>query len=291
MWLGQQRRKNYRRRTTAKRGFRWLGRLAFGIKLAVGITAVAAMTAGFILIHDILTQCDYFKAQTLAIEGMQRLTSAQVARQAQVHAGVNILAVNLSLARKRLLAHPWVADAEVIREIPNGLRIRLKEHRPLAVIDIGEKFLINQHGEIFKEWNPSDPQQLPVISGLDVSDLKLYAVPLPPPHPGEAGSTIPFNAVMQVLQLGDQPGSALPNRVIKYIRVDRQMGLSLYAFDQLKMINLGYNDYAGKYQMLKSLFAYLMHQNHISDFDRLDLNNMNRIVLNPKAPESGPKDS
>jgi len=212
---------------------------------------------------------------------MRRLTQAQVARQAQVHAGANILAVNLTLVRKRLLAHPWIAEAEVIREIPSGLRIRIKEHTPLAVIDIGEKFLINQRGEIFKEWNPSDPEHLPVISGLDVGDLRINAPSAPPDHAGGAGSTAPFNAVMQVLQLGEQQGSILPNRIIKYIRVDRQIGLTLYAFDQLKKINLGYNDYASKYHMLESLLSYLKHQDSISDFDRIDLNNINRIVLNP----------
>lgn len=209
------------------------------------------------------------------------MAPAHVLAQAQVRPDANILAVNLTLTRKRLLAHPWIAEAEIKREIPSGLRIRIKEHTPLAVIDIGEKFLINQRGEIFKEWNPSDPEHLPVISGLEVGDLKIKAPSAQPDHSGEPGGTAPFNAVMQVLQLGEQQGSILPNRIIKYICVDQQMGLTLYAFDQLKMINLGYNDYASKYHMLANLFSYLKHQDSIADFNRIDLNNVNRIVLNP----------
>jgi cell division protein FtsQ len=228
-----------------------------------------------------LTQCEYFKVKDLKIEGLQRLTPAHVAQQAQVQPDANILAVNLTLVRKRLLADPWIAEAEVKREIPSGLRIRIKEHTPLAVIDIGEKFLINQRGEIFKEWHPGDPGHLPVISGLEVGDLRINPPSALSEHPGEPGYSAPFNAVMQVLQLGEQQGSILPNRNIKYICVDRQMGLTLYAFDQLKMINLGYNDYASKYHMLENLFSYLKHQNSVTDFSRIDLNNVNRIVLNP----------
>jgi len=198
-----------------------------------------------------------------------------------IYQGINILAVNLSQVRKRLLANPWIAEAEVIREIPSGLIIRIKEQVPIAVIDIGQKFLINHRGEIFKECEPSDPTNLPTVSGLDVSDLQVYSPSNPTDHRFEPKPNTPFNAVMQVLRMGDEKGSILPNQIIKHIRVDQQIGLTLYTVDRMKAINLGYNDYAGKYQMLESLFSYLKRQRSISDFDRIDLNNLNRIVLNP----------
>ncbi len=99
--------------------------------------------------------------------------------------------------------------------------------------------------------------------------------------------TAPFKAVMQVLRLGRQQGSILPNRSIRQIRVDRQIGLTLYAFDRIKTINLGYDDYDGKYHMLANLFSYLKKQKSGSDFDRIDLNNLDRVVVNPVRIESG----
>jgi len=249
----------------------------FGFKLIAAITAVAAVTAFFILVHDFLIQCDYFRAGMLTIEGTRRLTKEQVARQARVHIGVNILAVNLSLVRKRLLAHPWIAGAEVSREIPSGLSIRIKEHSPLAVVDVGQKFLINHRGKIFKVWEASDPVNLPVVSGLNASDLTVYGQS----DPSTPENTDSFKAVMQVLRLGSRQGSILPNRYIKRIRVDRQIGLTIYAFDRIKTINLGYNNYAGKYHMLANFFSYLKRQQSISDFDRIDLNNLHRVVVNP----------
>jgi cell division protein FtsQ len=194
---------------------------------------------------------------------------------------VNILAVNLSLVRKRLIAHPWIAEAGVSREIPSGLNIRIKEHAPLAVVDVGQKFIINHSGKIFKAWDSSDPANLPVVSGLNVLDL--------PPVYGQTDSTegdtvrertAPFEAVMKVLRLGRQQGSILPNRSIRQIRVDRHIGLTLFAFDRIKTINLGYDDYDGKYHMLASLFSYLKNQQSGSDYDRIDLNNLDRVVVN-----------
>ena len=279
-------RRNQRNGKKTKRSSKFLSRVQMGFKLIMAVAAVAAVSAFFILVHDILTQCDYFKISRMTIEGAQRLTEKEILQHAQVDKGMNILAVNLSLVRKRLIAHPWIAEAGVSREIPSGLRIWIEEHTPLAVLDVGQKFLINHSGKIFKAWDSSDPADLPVVRGLNVLDL--------PPVYGQINSsegdiarslTAPFKAVMKVLWLGRQQGSVLPNRLISQIRVDRQIGLTLHAFDRIKTINLGYDDYDGKYHMLAKLFSYLKHQPSVSDFDHIDLNNLNRVVVNPLRRE------
>jgi cell division protein FtsQ len=258
-----------------------MARLITGFKFTAAIAAVMTVTALFILVHDLLTQCDYFGARQLTIEGMRRLTREQVAGQAGVQDGVNILSTNLSLVRKRLRAHPWIAEAEVRREIPSGLTIRIKEHFALAMVDLGRKYLMNTHGEIFKAWEASDPDPLPVIKGLKLSDLTVYGQSESSNFNSDREPTAPFKAVMQVLQLGGKKGSILPNRLVRQIQVDRQIGLTIYAFDPGKTINLGYSDYAGKYRMLANLFSYLKRHRSLSDFDRIDLNNLKRVVVNP----------
>jgi cell division protein FtsQ len=280
-------RKNYRIGQKARRRFKLLGRILLVFKVTATVAALAGMTGFFILVHDLLIQSDYFATDQVIIEGARRLTPAQVARQAQVHQGDNILAVNLTLVRKRLLAHPWIAEAEVSREIPSRLVIRIQEQQALAVVDFGQKFLINYQGQIFKEWEPMDPENLPVISGLNVSDLGVCGQLQESKDGSAAAISAPFKAVMQVLQLGRDQNSILPNRLVRRINVDRQIGLTIYAFDSLKVINLGYSDYSGKYHMLANLFSYLNHQRSISDFDRIDLNNLQRIVVNPIKVDSG----
>jgi cell division protein FtsQ len=257
----------------------------------MAIAAVGVVTGSFILVHDLLTQCDYFGARQLTIEGMRRLTREQVAQQAGVHSVINILSTNLTLVRKRLRAHPWIADAEVSRQIPSGLTIIVKEQTALAIVDLGQKYLINTHGEIFKEWDSSDPKNLPVVSGLDLSDLTVYGRTEPSQPGSDKERSAPYRAVMRVLQLGEKNGSILPNRLVKQIRVDRQIGLTVHAFERGTPINLGYSDYAGKYRMLSNLFSYLKQYRSISDFDRIDLNNLQRVVVNPIRIESQTKGS
>lgn len=264
-------RQNYYKNSLAKRRAKVIQRIIACFKIMAAVSLVTAMSIIFIFGYDLLTQCDYFRANSIIVNGMNRLSQNQIIKHACIDAGVNIFSVNLSATRKRLLAHPWIADAEVRRELPDRINIRIKEHKPLAIIDLGRKFLINDQGEIFKELAALDPGNLPIIIGLEFSDLDVSG----------KSRNIPFNAVMDVLQLGQKTGSIIPNRLLKIIRVDRETGITLYAFSGIKAIKLGYNNYPDKYERLKNVLFYMEKGHMFSGFDTIDLNNLDRIVVSP----------
>ena len=283
--------KNYRKQTKRRHHLALLRRLATAFYAIAGIAALMATSCLFVFVYDALTQCDYFRAHSLRVDGIHRLTQKEIVEQAGINKDVNVLAVNLSMVRKRLMAHPWIAEAEVRREIPSGLLIRIKEQQPLAVVDLGNKYIINEQGRIFKEWTASDPATLPLISGLEPADVIIYSktgrdnpqrLATQNKHPQSAAAgELPFEAVMQVLTLGKEARSILPNQKIKHIRVDRQIGITVEAFNQMKTIVLGYHNYPLKYTMLKNIMAYRNRGKGFPDFNRIDLNNINRIVVNP----------
>ena len=269
-------RRNYYKNSAAKKNSRIINRVVLSVKTAAVIAALLLVSFVFIFSYDFLTQCDYFKAEKLVVCGTDRLSEKQVLEQAQITKGTNIISVNLSMTRKRLLAHSWITEADVSRDLPTGISIRIKEHQPLAVLDLGRKFLINTSGEIFKEMGASDPDQLPIISGLEFSDINTRDKP----------RSIPFNAVMNVLELGQKCKSVLPYKLIKKVQVDREMGLTIYAFDRIKQIKIGYHDYANKYDRLKNILAHLKKRRGFSHLESIDLNNLNRIVVHPATMES-----
>ena len=287
--MGQRRkpRKNYRKGTRRKSRFAFLRRLAAGFYVTAGIAALLITSVFFIFVYDLITQCDYFRADSLKIEGVRRLSKREVIEAARVKKGMNVLAVNLGMARKRLLAQPWIANAEIRREIPTGLYIKVQEHTPLAIIDLGRKFLLNENGRVFKEWTSADPADLPLISGLAAGDIRIHGktAGLPSEKGGNPSQwrqpqNDPFEAVMQVLLLGKKNRSIITNRNIRQIQVDREMGITLVAFKQMKTIVLGYRNYKLKFNMLKNILSNRRRRS-FPEFDRIDLNNVNRIVVNP----------
>ncbi len=242
-------------------------------RISSGMLLVGLMSVSLIFGYDVLTQCDYFKSRRIRIEGTHRIERTELLRQAGIQPGVNILAVNLPLVRKRLLAHPWVAEAQAQRELPDTLILRIREQQPLAVVDLGRPFLINRQGQIFKAQGKYDPRHLPTITGLGFGDFSPEGMP----------TTRPFGAVMAVLKLGSTSKSILPNAGIQGIAVDRDCGLTLLVDDGRREIRLGFGNYGLKYRRLAKILGFLERNAAVSDFLWVDIQNINRVVVSPRG--------
>jgi len=237
------------------------------------------LSTACMFVHDLMTQSSYFAAKRIEVTGTNRLSPQEMLEYVGLAPGVNLLALNLPLVRKQLLGRQWVAGATLRRVLPDALVITVKEHRALAVIDLGRKFVMNSEGEIVEEAKTFDLQRLPRITGLRYADLAV----------DDQEASPVFDAVMNVLVMGQQPGSPLPNRAIKQVAVDRDMGLQLYAFDQRLTIRLGYNQYAKKYQRLATALYYLDRNALSAEIDWIDLRNPERVVINPIQGSSAMK--
>ena len=255
-------------------------------KAAAALGVLCIISTGFVLVYDFITQCDYFKAKSMTITGNHSFSEKQILSLADLKKGVNIYSINLSLIQKRLLAHPWIEEADISRELPSGIKIRIKQHKAVAIADLGRRFLINDKGEIFKELSAEDPGVLPVINGLRYSDISIT------PKLRSVGSSKnnmalnmkersnPFDAVLDVLRLGQRAESVIPNKLIRKIMVDREIGITIYAFNKIKEIKLGYENYTDKYDLLKKVLLYIKNLNNFQDPVSIDLNNFNRVVVN-----------
>ncbi len=275
--LGRRRiRSNYYKNSAAKRRAKIIQRFLFCLKAFIVVVTLQVVSFFFIFSYDFLTQCNYFDAKDIVVTGTERLTDKQVLRQAKISRGKNILSVNLSMARKRLLAYSWVDDAEVRRELPDKINIKIIEHKPLAILDLGRKFIINTRGEVFKEMTISDPNNLPIIRGLEFSDINVQGMP----------RSHAFGSVMEVLALGQKSDSVIPYRLIKGIQVDREIGLTVFTSDRVRAVKIGYDDYPNKYARLKDVLLYLRKKRDFSHLESIDLNNLNRIVIHPNRAES-----
>jgi len=279
-------RANHYRKPAKKKNNHPSGLKRMFLKAAAGLTVLCIISTGFVLMYDLIIQCDYFKAKNLTITGNQMFSDKQIISQADLKKGTNIFSVNLSIVEKRLLAHPWIAEADISRELPSGINIRIKEHNAVAVVDLGRRFLINNKGKIFKEFTTGDPDVLPVINGLRYSDISITPE-LRSHGSGKSNMALymkersnPFDAVMDVLRLGQRAESILPNKLIRQIVVDREIGITIYAFNKIKEIKLGYKNYADKYDLLKKVLLYIKNINSFQDLVSIDLNNFNRVVVN-----------
>lgn len=107
-----------------------------------------------------------FAIGEIVIEGNHRLEEIDVRRAAGLQIGSNAFEVSTEQARDRLLQHPWVKEATVIRKLPNRVRVELLERKPVALVALDQLYLVSEEGVVFKRLGVDDPADLPVITGI-----------------------------------------------------------------------------------------------------------------------------
>lgn len=225
----------------------------------------------FILGHDIMTQGSMFTAKQITVLGNRQLPETRVLSLSGIYPGMNIFAVNLSLARKQLLSDGWIAEARVGREIPDRLVIRVREHIPLAVLDLGEKYIMSREGTVITEWRIADFPGLPLVTGLDYSDLPIEG---DPPHEL-------FISLLQVLSIARKDEGPLSLSRLMRVDVDRDLGITLYADGPVAKACVGFRQFAEKYRRIDRLLGYLGRQPSDQALKIIEIEGDDQIVAGP----------
>lgn len=310
-------RKNYYKNSRAQGRQRLIRRCLLGLKIMLLVGGMTGASLFLILAHDAVTQTSYFKARTITVEGNRRFSKEMILQEAGVKLHDNILGVNLNTLRYRLLALPWVADAEVERELPDAIHIRVKERRPIAIVDFnrparlpglpgiaGKRFYIDEQGEIFKPVESSDNVKVPVVTGLAMSDIGF----------NDQSCSRLFKAVMEVLHLSRLHQNVIRLHTLHRVHVDRETGLTLCASfascnpspmpdgapastgkadtrtqngRSTVTINVGFGDYGSKYSRLGDMVRYLKNESGFFNFQSIDLNDSDRVVVRPLPAGQG----
>ena len=238
------------------------------VKTLTGLMMTAGMGIMFIVCHDLVTQCDYFRAEAIIIEGGSVLSRDEILDAAAIDVGVNVFKINLGQVRERLLSHPWIAEAEVYRDPVKKIRLRITEHRPLAVIDLGKRFVLNGKGDIFKEASEAESLSMPVVTGGDYAQWRVQS----------ASDTRVFTSVMEILEMAQSNGGVFAKGVLREIRVDREIGLTLLLEGPVGSMRIGYGDYALKAKRAADILTYMNYAEGIPVISGLDLQSPDFIV-------------
>ncbi len=142
-------------------------KLASGLAVVVGASLAVAWSAR----HYALTS-PRFAIHTVDLVGAKRTTVEQAKAQSGVSQGDNIFALDTDAAERKLLENPWISEVKVTRRLPNTLRVELTEREAAAVVALAEHvYLVTREGVPFKEVQPGDPYDLPLITGASPENL------------------------------------------------------------------------------------------------------------------------
>jgi cell division protein FtsQ len=235
------------------------------------LVAMGGTSLLFILGHDALMQSSCFKAREILVEGNRRLSREAILEEADVRPGDNILEINLKGLRYRLLANPWITAADVWRELPDKIHVRVTERVPIAKIALNKAFYLDDTGQIVAPAGSSDQIEVPLVTGLTLADIN---------DESQKDSKV-FGAVKKTLRLSRLRGSALPIHMLHRIHADPDRGVTLFAFDGKVAIDMGFEDYRSKFNRLGELMSHFKQDGQVLDIEYIHLKDVERVVVRP----------
>ena len=136
------------------------------IRSIILIGAIGCLGASINYLYHYLTSSPYFNLTQIEIEGNKYLDKEAVQKFLGLNASVNIFSLDVKGLNQRLVLHPWVRDGVIKRVLPDKILVSIVERDPVALVDLGPKFLVAQDGQILTPLKGTGGLQLPLITGV-----------------------------------------------------------------------------------------------------------------------------
>jgi cell division protein FtsQ len=212
------------------------------------LLVTAGALAGGRLLEQYVRSAKAFATREVIVTGASRLSQQDVLAATGLALGKNVFEISPELARTRLVAQPWVAEATVTRRLPGTYQIEIREQQPAALLQLEATYLVSEEASVLKRVEPGDPVDLPVITGVD---------------PAHFRSDLAFRTsllVNAVALLHDYRDVGLWRREpISEIHAEGEETVMLYVGKDAMLVRLGERPFRKKLQRLRGILDELKH--------------------------------
>lgn len=243
-----------------------------------GFGGLVGIGLGLVLLYYQLLTWSVFcikDIKNIDITGTRRLSPAQVLELADLGPQTNLIALRPAVVERALRVHPWIAKAELTRQWPNHLTLRLTEREPVALVQLEELYYTDRNGSLFKPLSPGDPHDFPVVTGLSREHFG-----------GDQGATpVLVSRVMELLDQLQEAPPPLQKSHVAEIHVDPERGFTLYLSGIKTSLDLGFTDLPTKIQKLAQMWPVLAQRGYLARTGRLNFSHPQRVLLSLRVTD------
>ena len=118
---------------------------------------------------------NYFLLKTINIKGLRLLDQSEILQIGKLKYNTNIFQINLSKIKGRLLKHPYIKEARILKKLPQHLLIDIEEHMPFALLNFRNRYYLVARDEFVMERYSQGKGgwDLPVVNGLKDLDVQV----------------------------------------------------------------------------------------------------------------------
>ena len=141
------------------------------LKMAATALVAGSLAYGALLGYRFATSSPIFALRHIKVSGEDRASGIAVVKLGGISLGTNLFALETGAIERAIASHPWVKRVNVSRHLPSTLSIEVTEHTALAMMSLGDLYLVNAEGEPFKRVQATEPIDLPLLTGVERDDF------------------------------------------------------------------------------------------------------------------------
>jgi cell division protein FtsQ len=227
------------------------------LKISALLAGLGGISVLFVVLYGYLLTSPYIRLEQLEIVGVDEAMSKELEEMSGLNFELTLLAINVDEVQKRLEKHPWVRTAEVEKQFPHGLLIRVEKEEPRALVSAGKLYYMNRAGKVFKEVGPKEAVDFPIITGISSDEL-------------DRQRQVEFS--MQVLQFLESQGDPWSLKNLSEIHVKKDGDVSLYFSFLPATVKLRAQNLESKMEELKKVVEHLNSTGRIHMVKAIHLN-------------------
>lgn len=227
------------------------------LKVLLSALVTFGLAYGSLLGYRFATTSPTFALRAVTVTGAGRASENALVKLGGVTLGTNLFMLDTGAIERALAAHPWVKHVSVRRHLPSTLAIDVTEHTPVAMMSLGDLYLVNTEGEPFKRVQASEPIDLPLLTGVEREDLIA--------HRDESLAAV--RTTLAVIDSYAKSGASKGHRLSE-VHVD-EMGVTLIT-DSGEEIRMGEGGVTEKLERLERVRRELASRQLTAELIRLD---------------------
>ena len=141
------------------------------LKVLISALVTGALAYGSVLGYRFATTSPTFALGHIKVSGADRANENALVKLGGITLGTNLFVLDTSAIERALIAHPWVKRVSVQRRLPSTLSIEVTEHNAVAMMSLGDLYLVNSEGEPFKRVQANEALDLPLLTGVEREDF------------------------------------------------------------------------------------------------------------------------
>ena len=137
------------------------------------VALVSAVVGGAVWVWQHTQSDARFAVRTIQVDGVVHTPRAALELATSRYKGLNLFKIDIDRVQRDLGGLGWVSRIDIEKKLPDTLRIKITERKPVALVRDGERLMYaDEQGVGFAELSPRvGDDDLPVISDAHGSEL------------------------------------------------------------------------------------------------------------------------